>query len=375
LFICCIYFVFVECHHSSINETTISFDFKENTQNIEEIGLIDSVEVYSLDCKEVMFEHISKIERRDGRIYLMDNEQTHSIYVYDSLCNYVGAISRRGNGHGEYVNLTDFFIDSKEQTINLVSYYGGKVLKFDLHDLQLIRTDRLPRQFRQIVKINNVLACYVSQKDNKITDYNLYLLSNNLQINERLLPIEYDISSVSIDHFSLYQNTLYFIRGLDFNIYAIKNNEIVKSYSFDFGKLSLPSNINNENEATDYVRNGKSVSDLYFFQETNNHLIIKVLYNGQERICIYNKNNKKTYTAYLDSCTSKYFFPFGKIIGIDENAIYTLINAYNFKRTWTGKDEYNDYESQYSEQIKRMRKRFPTVDEEGNPFLVIYYIN
>ena len=68
-----------------------------------------------------------------------------------------------------------------------------------------------------------------------------------------------------------------------------------------------------------------------------------------------------------------HFFPFGKIVGIDENAIYTSIEASEMKVFVTGKNEYNNFESQYPEQIKRLREKLPNINEEGNPFLIIYY--
>jgi hypothetical protein len=70
----------------------------------------------------------------------------------------------------------------------------------------------------------------------------------------------------------------------------------------------------------------------------------------------------------------KYFFSFGDIVSIDENAIYTVISASSIKEACIGKDEFNDFTAEYPEQIKRLREKFPHVDEEGNPFLVIYHI-
>jgi hypothetical protein len=109
------------------------------------------------------------------------------------------------------------------------------------------------------------------------------------------------------------------------------------------------------------------------FQETKNHLIANTLYKGQTRLCIYNKQTEKIYIAepdvYIDD-----FIPFGRIINTDENAIYTLVNASSIKRIHNGKTEYDDFEAEYPEQIKRLREKFPHVDEEGNPFLAIFYI-
>jgi len=36
---------------------------------------------------------------------------------------------------------------------------------------------------------------------------------------------------------------------------------------------------------------------------------------------------------------------------------------------------FNDFELKYPEQIKRLRKKFDSVDEEDNPFLLIHYLN
>ncbi|GHT61475.1 hypothetical protein AGMMS50239_12460 [Bacteroidia bacterium] len=90
---------------------------------------------------------------------------------------------------------------------------------------------------------------------------------------------------------------------------------------------------------------------------------------------VYNKKEDTSYIASLEPYTGKYFFSFGQIIGFDEHAIYTIIESSDLKRMWDGKDEYNDFESTYPEQIKRLREKFSTVREDGNPFLVIYSIN
>lgn len=51
----------------------------------------------------------------------------------------------------------------------------------------------------------------------------------------------------------------------------------------------------------------------------------------------------------------KYFISFEQIVGMDENAIYTLVEAASIKRNIEGKDEYNDFECIYPEQIKKIQ--------------------
>jgi hypothetical protein len=78
--------------------------------------------------------------------------------------------------------------------------------------------------------------------------------------------------------------------------------------------------------------------------------------------------------AFPEAYMGKYFFSFGNIISIDENAIYAIISASHIKEICIGKNQFNDFITKYPEQIKSLREKFPHVDEEGNPFLVIYYI-
>ena len=42
---------------------------------------------------------------------------------------------------------------------------------------------------------------------------------------------------------------------------------------------------------------------------------------------------------------------------------------------WDGKSGRNDFWPQHGEQIERLRKKFPVVNEDDNPYLLIYSLN
>jgi hypothetical protein len=354
---------------------TFKFDFDKEPVNIHDIGLIYDVEVLNLNCEEAIFEEINKILKYKNRIYLLDIWQTHSVIIYDTLGNFVNLIESFGQGPNEYIQLMDIFINHEDETLNLVSRVDRKVLRYDL-DGNIIKVEKTPQMFEQFSKTP---TGYVGYMANLIMDkpYNVWTLSNKMQLNKGFFEIDPTWNSKQISDFvfSNYEDKTYYTVPLDFNIYCLENDEFSIAYTFDFGKHAWPETHREFDKYKSLIRSlVHPISELEKFQETKNHIIAEVIHHGQTRLCIYNKQTNKTYVAFPDAYMDKYFFSFGKIISVDENAIYTTISAFHMKESCTGKNEFNDFTAKYPEQIKRLREKFPHIDEEGNPFLVIYYI-
>lgn len=254
-----------------------------------------------------------------------------------------------------------------------------KILKYDLEGANFKQVEYLPKNFRQFSKLEDG---YVGYMGNYIEDgkhpKNIFTLSKDLQIKGEFLEIDETWDSKVLDNgsvFSNYEDKTYFIQPMDFNVYSIGTDMISKTYYIDFGDKSWPQDLTEYGDVRRVLRETpeRYIQRFYDFQETDNFLIIKLLIKGQYCLALYNKSTQETFVADLTPYTDKYFFPFGKIVGIDENAIYTSIEASEMKVFVTGKNEYNNFESQYPEQIKRLREKFPNINEEGNPFLIIYY--
>jgi hypothetical protein len=384
--------LFAKCTHSSTegegsiskdkNALTLKFDFDEDPVDIHEIGLIYDVEILNLDCEEAIFGEIGKIIRYKNRIYLLDQFQTHSVFIYDTLGNFINLIEKRGQGPNEYIQLFDMFINPDDETLNLVSRVDMKILKHDL-DGNIISVEKAPQIFTALTKTKDG---YIGWMGNVIWDkekpYNVWTLSNTLEVKDVFFEIDPTWNSKMMGggyQFSSYEDKTYYITPLDFNIYSLKNGKFSIAYTYDFGKWTWPENYKEFDKYEELLENGggraKYIHRFYRFQETQNHLIAEVLHQGQFLFCVYNKQTKKTYVAKQEVYKDKYFFGFGKVIGFDEKAIYTLMDASNLKRVWDGKDKYgNDFESTYPEQVKRLREKFSHIDEDGNPFLIIYSI-
>lgn len=365
----------------STEVTPIVLDFDKKMKSIHDIDLINDVEIISLHCDEVIIGNIDKVIKFDTIIYLMDSRQNKSIYLFNLQGDFIHSISNYGQGPEEYIQLTDMFIDVTDSTLNILSRMDRKLFKYDLKGEELRVIEKTPKSFFSMKKIDKGYMAYMGNFSEDMTKrYNLWLLNENLEITDHYFEIDEkweSIMSAGGSDYSTYKDMSYYITPMDFSIYLITDGEVKTKYTFDLGKLKWSKEVNveslNQQEKIDLYQN--YIYRFYNFQETKNHLIVNFLHKGQFLLGVYDKEKQESNIVTLDPYEDKYFFSFGQIIDFDENTIYTIITAENIKKLWDGKDEYNNYEEKYPTQIANLRKKFKTVREDDNPFLVMYSID
>ena len=87
---------------------------------------------------------------------------------------------------------------------------------------------------------------------------------------------------------------------------------------------------------------------------------------------IYNKRKRTSEIAEIDIYNDIYRFSFGTIKGMDQSAIYSAVSYEGVYNTWLGHSKRVNFEKLYPRQVKNLRKRFPHLEEDGNPFIAIY---
>lgn len=355
---------------ASKSDNIFEYDFNENVKNIHDIDLISNVEILSLECSELIG-NIDKIDKFDKRIFVMDRSKEKCIYIFNSNGKYINKISRFGNGPEEYLQLSDFFINEEDSTLNILTRIDKKLFKYDLDGKGLLSIIKMPKAFSSMAKTN---YGYIAYSRDYIEDYkepfNLWYLSDKYKIVHGTFKINKDIKSSSIEGsvFSSYHGKVNYNNAYDYNIYEIgKGNETVK-YRFDINSTHTPKKSKNNNIQSleiDRIRN---------FQETENNIIIRVLYNGEYLLGVYNKKSSTSNVVSLKPYEGEYFFSFGDFISINDHTIFTVIDAFKMKKYWNGFDDYNNFEEKYPQQIMNLRSKFKAIDEEGNPFLIMYSI-
>lgn len=364
----------------SVETTPISFDFENDRQNIHSTSLIKDVDVISLS-NDVLVGEVDKICSYKDHLYLLD-KGGQSVYVYDDQGGFVKKVNDYGRAGDQYSQLVDLLIDKRDKNLKLVSRLDRKLISYSLNGSELLKVDKLPKLFFSLSQTKKGFAGFTGNFIEDSNSKNVWMMSDDLKVGNGFFDIDKSFDSYvtsSISPFSEYDGRTFFIKMMDNNVYSLSDKASEIAYSFDFGELNWPKEINSLAKMDDMtiIEKSKYIRQIDAFQETDDFLVIKVAYKGEALLGIHNKKSKESKVVTLDPYTDKYFFSFGTIISIDENAIYTLVDALSMKKFIAGKDEYNNFEELYPEQIKRMKEKFShlNVDEQSNSFLVTYYLN
>jgi hypothetical protein len=100
---------------------------------------------------ESLIGEVSKVLFADSLIFVVDAEQTKSIFIYDMRGKYISKIAKFGNGHGEYTMIHNVFIDSKNERLVIVDTPQRKMIYFSY------RGDFITEESRRFASSNTVI--------------------------------------------------------------------------------------------------------------------------------------------------------------------------------------------------------------------------
>lgn len=348
---------------------TVKLAIKGETQSIHDVQLINAVEIISLECDELIGD-INKVVRYGDRLYLLDLFQNRCVYIFSTSGQFIQKIANYGSGPEEYTQLYDVFINSEDSTLNLLTRIDKKLFKYDLDGKRLIGVEKLPKAFLSMLKTSDGYVAYMGNyREDASNPANIWLLDNDFHPVGSCFSIGNESKGFSVEGSALsrFGHTINYIREGDFNVYSVNEGKETISYVFELEGQQQPQNQESRmsNNYIDRFRN---------FQETKNHALVSFIYNGQYMIGVHRKSDGKTIMATLEPYNGTYFISFGSVVGYDEQAIYAISSASSLKRSWNGKDDYNDFWQEHAQQIRNLRSKFKSIDEEGNPFLIIYSI-
>lgn len=306
---------------------------------------------------EVSMGHILKVQYAGGLFYWQD-EDRHALHVTDTAGRWVKTIDKRGRGAEEYLDLSDFFVNERDNTLNLLSRPDRKHFKYSLDDFSLLGVARLPKMATSMCPRPGGYVLWMGNYSEDVSHPdNLWLTDESLKTEVSFLPIHPETESrhsMSSTAFSSLSDTVYYLDNYERTVYAISGRTCSPLWRFESRQEDLS------------VRR---------FQAVNGGFYLQVLSQGQYYLVLYDARHQTTNVYSYEAYEEKYFHPFGEIVAMDAQCIYALIDASHLRRIWEGHDRYNDFESMFPAQIKRLREDFPEVDPAGNPFLAVYQWN
>ena len=159
-----------------------------------------------LETKEdCLIGHIDELQVFDGCIFILDRLIAKSMYVFNSNGSFIGKIGSLGNGPGEYIQLIDFTLDTKNRLIYLLDY--GLRIHIYHFDGSFDKTITPLVQKSNIMRIqynNNRLYMCVLAHNPTPDDFMLLVAdTENGKILSRFLPYKYNkgwTESISMGH-------------------------------------------------------------------------------------------------------------------------------------------------------------------------------
>ncbi len=379
-----LFIITVLCLYSCRKEKTLSekiihFNLEQEAKNIHSTSLIKDCKIIPLETRDsVLIGAIDKAIVYQDRLYVGDFSKTNAVYIFDMQGKFCHKISRQGRGPEEYLRLYDMFIDPHTGELKLLSRIDRRILAFSGDGKVFKGVQKMPKMFMELVPSQNGYVGFsANYSEDRGNPFNLWLLDKDMQITGkefRIDPVWESKWSSNVTVFSNFRDTVCYVPAVqNFGVYKLDGEHFSLAYSFDFGKNQIPIADMTYDEYLKYSReHPEYVTRLDRFQETDRFLICQFLFNGQNRLGLYDKENAQTSVCSLSPYAGKYFISFGNIVNFSSDYLITSVNASEMQEKLRGKNQYVNFEEDYPEQIKRMREEFTGIEEDSNPCVVIY---
>jgi len=354
-----------------------AFSMGEDLQSIHYLDYIQDVEVYWLQ-DSVLIGKVDKIVKSSGYLYLL-NVDGQTVHIHDTTGIFLNRIENYGRGANEYSQLVDITVAPESGDLQLLSRLDRKLLTYNPTGDELLSVKRLPKSFFTLVHDQSGYVGYSGNYRESPHAKDIWVLNDDLSIASGHFEIDPGFKGVyssGIRSFSTFGETIHLVKPMDYNVYSMRGRAVKTEYTFDFGAMNWPADKNTiaKIDAMDLFEKSRYVRSIGMFQENDNFITIKFVANGKTVLGVYDKRDGSATLADLSPNRKKYPLSFGRVLGMDEHEILALVEATDVKKMLDGKDAYNDFESMYPEQIKRLRARLAgiQIDDMSNPFLLVY---
>lgn len=286
---------------------------------------------------------ILKFEIHGNKFYF---QTPNSIFIYSNKGIFIREINRLGNGPGEYLVLSDFYVnevghgieiyDSKKKKINRYDSEGNFISDIDVQ-LDGYAFTKFP---------NDKYAVYIgSGYYNEESNNRLNILNSHGKIERKYIPIKDNeakfLHLADLTNFKKFKDKRYFLYGFNDTIYRFKETSIYPEYYIDFQDNKLPSEFLEETYPNIMVFLEKCKKTNYAFRligffETEDIIafgfmhkydIIHAYYSKKDKTCMV--VDEFEYSSLFPKVKEKSSFQNLPKAGF-ENKLFTVINANKF---------------------------------------------
>ncbi len=304
---------------------------------------------------------------KDDVLYLLSNK---NLLVFDHDGNFLFKVGKRGNGPGEYLFISDVFIND-DGVIDVFDGDQRRMIKYDQNGTYL--TDfKVNYNISQIYRgDDDYYIFYAGNKPNddisKSNRYNILIFEDE-RITNTYHPVtneRYRLRYVPRNTFSRFQDAILFQECLNDTIYRVTNNSFSPYYVIDFSENNFTKS--KVEKGKSYSENKmelitKGVSELTYFKETDNFIVFTFQKGTKGYIYLYNKdsgNSKVLKGLVNDLEETGLSYPFL----VTNDKLYFYYSAEAFIR----RHSHNIGGSNLDENYKKV---LSTTSDEDNPIII-----
>lgn len=125
---------------SQIHVDTIDLDNASLVDSLTYSEYFSSPQIIPLETNSnCIIQKIDRIDFFKSKIYILDTKSSR-LMTFDTNGHYINDIGRQGNGNGEYLEISDFSIDRKNEVVYIWDEFTGNAVKYDLRSGKYINT-------------------------------------------------------------------------------------------------------------------------------------------------------------------------------------------------------------------------------------------
>lgn len=325
------------------------------------------LEIIPVDSsREALIQKVSEQEWHGGKIYVLDRKQK-KVFIFSQKGKLLQIIDKRGNGPGEYTDITALQINRFTGDLELLNPMGG-ILKYDSLGNTYKGRVSLPPTVRAAHYITSIspdayLYFCEARDGNKMVAYNV---KDHKIISELYDIPKFVLFSTFYHHsytpFYTFEDKIHFVQGYNGDVFTFEDGELLPKYQWNFGKYNFDiADLEKDKDIPYYMEHYKTIGSQYatvFISYVENTRYYMTQFDFHKKICslIYDKR-KNTYVVFNSFKEGHRLIP----TFIDESAVYCFAESRTLPIV-INRDE-------LSEENQRI---YDSIDSESNPVILKY---
>lgn len=343
------------------------------TKDPVDMKLSDFVErvshIYLENTSEALIGNIDKIVYNNERFYILDRSIAKKVLVFDSSGKFLFKIGALGGGPGEFVEVTSFTIDNRNDMLYVYDCTNLSISKFD-KDGKFIETIVVDFYAMNVEFHNDRFVYYTNYTESKKGPYNIIVTDMNGNVVSRQFPFKEKSSMHGFSNTCFHQSDgeLRLVQGFDNEIYGFDEDKAYPKFQLLFkGKPISIANFPDFDQLEDYLMEHSRVVD--FYNESDDLIYFLYFDRGKTHNCFYFKQSGDLRVGSLQNDLE--LLPFTPMAFMKGNKLIGYIKTEDVKYT-------HDYIVQHptefpDDQIHNFNKIAQGVELSDNPIISIYH--